>query len=63
MLIILKNFNMKVSELRTMLKGLKGTDDIMISIPTKGVTYVYSQFFIFKDDQWKCYKIQVNETN
>lgn len=60
---MLKHFNMKVSELRAMLKGLKGTDDIMISVPFKGGTYVYSQFHLFKDQNWKCYKLQINENN
>jgi DNA-binding winged helix-turn-helix (wHTH) protein len=52
---------MTVSEVRAMLKGIKGTEDIFISIPNgKGYT-LYPQFYIEKDTKLKSYKLKINE--
>lgn len=50
---------MRISELRAMLKGLKGADEIMIDVPSKGKNYLYGRFQVYKDENWKCYKIKI----
>ena len=52
---------MKVSEIRTMLKGIKGTEDIFISIPNGNGYNLYPQFYIEKDINLKSYKLKINE--
>lgn len=52
---------MKVSEVRTMLKGIKGTEDIFISIPNGKGCNLYPQFYVEKDIKLKSYKLKINE--
>ena len=52
---------MKISELRAMLSGIKGTEDIFISIPNGKGCYLYPQFYVEKDKHLKSYKLKINE--
>lgn len=52
---------MKVSELRAALKGIKGTAEIRIAVPTHGGIILYPRVVIEKDDKLKMYKLKVKE--
>ena len=53
--------SMKVSNLRQMLKGIKGTEDIIISVPTGKGYNLYPQFSVELDKKLKIVKLKVNE--
>ena len=46
-----------------MLKGIKRTEDIFISIPDSKGYNLYSQFCVEKDNNLKSYKLKTNENN
>jgi hypothetical protein len=46
-----------------MLKGIKGTEDIVISVPTSGGYNLYPQFSIELDKKIKIIKLKVNENS
>ena len=50
---------MKISELRALLKGIKGTGDIFISIPNGKGYNLYPQFLCEYDNKLKIYKLKV----
>lgn len=52
---------MTVSEVRAILKGIKGTEDVFISIPNGRGYRLYPQFYIEKDTKLKSYKLKINE--
>lgn len=54
---------MKVFELRTMLKGIKGTEEIFIAIRNGNGYNLYPQFYVEKDKNLKSYKLKINENN
>lgn len=53
--------SMKVSDLRQMLKGIKGTEDIIVSVRTNNGYSLYSQFSVDLDKKLKIVKLKVNE--
>lgn len=52
---------MKVSELRAMLKGIKGTEDIIIGVPCDKGTYMYPHFHIAHNKNLESYNLIVND--
>lgn len=50
---------MKVSELRKLLKGIKGTEDIFVKIPEGDKFHIYPQFSINRNDNLKAYFINI----
>ena len=54
---------MKVSEVRTLLRGIKGTEEIFIAIPNGRGYRLYPQFYIEKDNNLKSYKLKINENS
>jgi hypothetical protein len=50
---------MKVSELRKLLKGVKGSEDIFVRIPEGNKFHIYPQISIDKNDNLKAYFINI----